>query len=277
MRELIKRRPLLSFVVLAYALTWLVAAPNLLAHRGLLDIPKADWLEPIAAFGPFVAALLVTASVYGRAGVMSVIDGLQHWRVGCGPFAFAALSPVVLLGVAGILVALSGRPIMAIDGSGVLGALSSGNVLDLVLISALIQALGEEPGWRGFMYAHLRRLRGPLRSALLLFPVWLLWHLPFFLSRTEFGLAQAAGFSVGILSAAIWLALIWEASRSILMAVIWHTMVNICRGIAAASSPSLFLVFSNLVLIGAVLIVFYWLVQARYRRSAVADNPPWLP
>ncbi len=270
MRELVRQRPLLSFIFLAYAFTWLVAAPNLLSIRGILPLPDLGWLEPIAAFGPFVAALLVTGSVHGRAGAATIIQGLQHWRVGWGPFALAALSPVVLLGLAGSLLVFLGRPILDSDGPGFAEVLRWENVLDLVLVSACIQALGEEPGWRGFLHAQLRRLRGPLVAALLLFPVWLLWHLPFFLSRTEFGLAQAAGFSIGILSAAIWLALVWESSQSILMAVIWHAVVNICRGIAAASSTGMFLAYSNLVLIGALLIALYWLW--RYRRSVAETH-----
>jgi membrane protease YdiL (CAAX protease family) len=41
--------------------------------------------------------------------------------------------------------------------------------------------LGEEPGWRGFALPRLQRLRGPLVGNLILGPLHVFWHLPYFL------------------------------------------------------------------------------------------------
>lgn len=259
----IKRRPLLAYGLLAYGFTWSIAMPQLLARRGLIDAPDLHWLEPLAAFGPFVAGMLVARALDGREGPRRILRSLVHWRVGWGPALLAILSPVVLL-----LLAIGGvaaGPGIDVDaGRPQLQALSTGaGLLQLFVVGALIQAWGEEPGWRGFMLPRLREARGPLAASLILFPVWLLWHLPFFLSRPEFGLPQWLGFSAGILSAAIWLTLVWDATGSVLMALLWHAIVNICRGIALALSPTLFLAISNSVLIGALLIVAYWFWRGR--------------
>jgi hypothetical protein len=68
---------------------------------------------------------------------------------------------------------------------------------------------------------------------------------------------------MGVLSAAVWLTFIWEYTRSSLLAVAWHTTVNIARGIALAISTPLFLAMSTLVLGGAVVIAVGWLRVSR--------------
>ena len=135
--------------------------------------------------------------------------------------------------------------------------------IDLFVVTGLVQGLGEEPGWRGFALARLRERFGPLAATLCLFPVWLLWHVPMFLSRPEFGLMQWIGFSLGILSAAIWLTLIWDATQSLLLVVIWHAFINVHRSMALAVSTPLFLAMGKVVLLGAVIIIFYWLFKRR--------------
>jgi membrane protease YdiL (CAAX protease family) len=262
MQSFTRRHPLLSFYLLAYAFTWAVAAPLLAARRGLIAAHPPEWLEPVAAFGPFIAAMLVARAVEGRAGTVRILRSLGHWRVGVGPLTLAVMSPVVLLGLAYFVVSLLGTPIDA-DGNRLAELATAAGLVDLVLISAVIQSWGEEPGWRGFALPRLRERFGPLGASVVLWPVWLCWHLPFFLSRPEFGLMQWIAFSVGILSAAIWLTLVWEATGSVLMALAWHAMVNICRGLALAMSTAMFLAVSNAVLIGAVVIAIYWLIRGR--------------
>jgi len=275
----VRKRPLVAYGLLAYGFTWTIAAPRLLAGRGLIDAPHLHWLEPLAAFGPFVAGMLVARALDGREGPRRILRSLVHWRVGWGPASLACLSPVVLLLLALAGVAIAGGLQIDAEREQWLRLSTTAGMAQLVLVGALIQAWGEEPGWRGFMLPRLRAIRGPPMASLILFPIWLFWHLPFFLSRPEFGLAQWLGFSVGILSASIWLTLVWEATGSALMAVFWHAMVNICRGIALAMSPTLFLAISNSVLIGALAIVVYWVWRRRRERAAgdqqaVRAEPP---
>jgi membrane protease YdiL (CAAX protease family) len=264
MPALIRRFPLLSFYGLAYAITWTLAMPLLLARRGFIEADPSELLEPLAAFGPFIAAMLVARVLNGRAGPGQILVSLKHWRVGTGWFLFACLSPVVLLGLTLLVNALAGGGESA-DSPRMTELLSVAGLLDLILVGGILQSWGEEPGWRGFATPTLRARLGPLAATLALWPVWLCWHLPFFLSRPEFGWPQWIGFSVGILSAAIWLTLIWDKTRSVLMCIGWHAVVNICRGFALALSSLAFLVISNLVLAGALIIIAYWFWSGRRR------------
>jgi membrane protease YdiL (CAAX protease family) len=255
-----KSRPVLLFLLIAYGWTWLVALPLLAQRRGWLALGLPEAWEGLAAFGPLIGALVVARSA---GGARLIVAGLRHWRVGTRWLLFCCLSPFVLLAIAALAVRTgTGEwPDTAALGSGELATLAG--VLDLVVIAGLAQGLGEEPGWRGWLLPRLRQRYRPLAATLVLFPLWLFWHLPAFLGRPEFGVAQFAAFSMGILAAAIWLTFIWEGTGSILMAVGWHALINVTRGIALATSMPLFLAMSTMVLLGAVVIAVWWLMPGR--------------
>jgi membrane protease YdiL (CAAX protease family) len=177
---------------------------------------------------------------------------------------------VAFLVLAGVLTTVqSGQPPSLADlAGGRLGTLHA--VVDLVLVGAILQSLGEEPGWRGYLLPKMRERFRRLPATLLLFPVWWLWHLPFFLGRPEFGLPQFLGFGLGILSASVWLTFLWERTQSALAAVVWHAVLNVTRGVALGFSTPMFLAYGMVVTVGAVGIVAWWLVRRRGERAQSA-------
>jgi len=260
LRNFVRSHSLLAFFSLAYAFTWVFALPVTLSERGWVSWHAPEQLEWVAAFGPFAAAMFVARVRDGRAGTVALLAGFNRVDVHPNWMLFTVFSPFLLLmlAIAGLAITGAG-PEFAPDGVARLA--TAAGLFDLVVVTGLIQGVGEEPGWRGFALPRLRERHGALKSTLLLFPVWLFWHLPFFLSRPEFGIAQFAGFGLGILSAAIWLTLIWDATQSLLLAVLWHAFVNIARGIALLLSMPVFLAMTTGVLLGAVIIVIYWLLK----------------
>jgi hypothetical protein len=76
---------LLSFFVLAFARSWITWLPAAAASRGPLVWPVPPELSRMAgAFGPAVAALLVTIAVGGGAGLRGLLGRIRIWRVGLG-------------------------------------------------------------------------------------------------------------------------------------------------------------------------------------------------
>ncbi len=75
-RGWIKRHPVASFFVLAYAITWLVWLPDILGYRG--DLGQV--LSMIAQFGPALAALFLTC--YTGAPIYDWAGRILCWRVG---------------------------------------------------------------------------------------------------------------------------------------------------------------------------------------------------
>jgi membrane protease YdiL (CAAX protease family) len=257
----IRKYPLLSYTVVAYLWTWLTILPLLLQKRGLADFGLPDAWEAIGAFGPFIAAWLVLRCAEGQAGLAAFWQGLRRWPLGGAGWALTLLSPLAFLGLAVLLAGLQtgALPSWQALATGRLGSLHE--VLDLVLVAALLQALGEEPGWRGYLLPRLLDRFRVLPATLLIFPVWWLWHLPFFLSRPAFGLAQFFGFGFGILCASIWLSFLHQWTRSTCAAVVWHAVLNISRGVALGFSTGMFLAYGMVVAAGAAVIVGWWILR----------------
>jgi len=157
--NVVKRYPLVTFLVLAYALSW--------------------WSVPLAGFplpyGPMLAAIIVLAFSAGKAGLKGLFRQATYWRVGwiwylIAPgiviaFSAGALGLNLLLGAP---LAPSYEPV-----SGVI-------LLEAALVSLLF-GMWEEPGWTGYALPRLRAGRSLLLATLMLAVFRTLWHLPLFL------------------------------------------------------------------------------------------------
>ena len=163
----VKRHPIITFFVLAYALSWL-AWP--MWAWGLYPI------APVFSFAPFLAALLVLAITHGKSGIGGLLRRMVRWRVGLGWYAVALLLPAVLaLAATGLNVVLGAQAPSAADLGGWTGLLPG------FAIALLIPGLGgawEEPGWRGFALPRLQTGRSALFAALILGVLIALWHVP---------------------------------------------------------------------------------------------------
>lgn len=255
------RMPVLSFVLLSYGFTITWMLPLGLSNHGLISLHVPEAWEAGAAFGPFLAAWLVLRSM-GSGELAEFRQGFGRWQLGRFNWLLVLGSPLAFLAVA--VAATGGEITMA-----AWARLSLIQILDLVVIASVLQSLGEEPGWRGFLLPRLRARFGPLAATFALYPIWLFWHLPMVLSRPDFTLGQFAGFALGILSAAVWLTLIFERTRSILAAIVWHALLNITRGAALAVSTQAFLSYGLAVTVSAVAAgIWLW----RRPKPAVTQN-----
>jgi uncharacterized protein len=164
--SLVKRHPLITFFVLAYALTWL-AWP-----LWALDF----YPNPVFSFAPFLAALVVLAITHGKSGVGGLLRRMVRWRVGLRWYAVALLLPIGLALAATLLNVLLGAQAPS---SVELGGWTS--VVATFAIVLLIPGMGgawEEPGWRGYALPRLQVGRSALIASLILGVLIAGWHLP---------------------------------------------------------------------------------------------------
>jgi uncharacterized protein len=169
----------LKYFVLAFAFTWTLWLPAVLEARGLIS-PLPVPAQAIGAFGPLVAAAVVTAQEGGRAGLHSLLRRIVRWRVAPVWYGVALLGPLTL-GSMALHVALGGQP----PGLGALiGALPM--VLIIFVYMMIFVALGEEVGWRGYALPALQARYSALLSSVILGVMWVLWHLPLFFNPDTF-------------------------------------------------------------------------------------------
>jgi uncharacterized protein len=170
--QTLRARPLVSFFVLAYGVTWLLWSPLLIAGVPAFSATThtPSWYAlPGVAVGVTGTAFFMTAITQGRAGVRRLLQRLVCWRVGLRWYLVA----VLLIPVGQLLVT---------------AALVSPDALRALTPSALAHypaayaahfvfgPLFEEAGWRGFALPRMQHRYGPMRATLLLGLLWAGWH-----------------------------------------------------------------------------------------------------
>ena len=259
--------PLACFVAVAYAISWGWTFPLVAAG----DVVKTGvgWPTSVPALaGPVLAALLVTAVVWGRAGLRDLLVRVARWRMPLRWWA-ATLSPLAFLGVA-LLVASAANKLPRGSDFGRYSGLPAVGFVAVWLI-VIVLTFGEETGWRGFALPLLQCRYGALAAALLLTPIWALWHLPFFFTVAtyrNFPLPGYVGFVFGLACGSIVLTWLYNGTGgSVLACAVWHGLYNLATGTAAATG-TIQAVTSAFVYTQAVVLV---VLELRARRRGKAS------
>src|SRR5215208_7892694 len=103
MSILIKRHSVISFFIIAYAVSWSFEIPLALFQQGIIPVQIPMWLHYFAALGPLTAVLIMTSLTQGRSGFRHLVGRIFKWRVGIRYYAFTILVPVGLFAFACIL------------------------------------------------------------------------------------------------------------------------------------------------------------------------------
>jgi uncharacterized protein len=203
MTTLIKRNPLVSYFILAYAFAWILV---------LLAVKVSMGFAFLALFGPAVAALIVTRVTEGRAGVKRLLAKVVQWRVGWAWYIVAIGLPFVLAVVVWWLAGTPSRPVQPL-------------ALTLTLAALVI---GEELGWRGFALPRLQERFSPLTSSLILGALWAAWHLPnAFIPGLSHYFSAFPQFLLYVVAMTILFTWLFNSTKgSVLIAWIFHAAIN---------------------------------------------------
>ncbi|MBN2549905.1 MAG: CPBP family intramembrane metalloprotease [Anaerolineales bacterium] len=238
------------YFILAYLLSWLVFIPLALQGQGLISGLPA-WLHMLGAFGPLLAAFIVTLAAHGWAGLRGLLRRMVLWRIGL-IWWLAALSPLLVY-----LVVVSVIGIFSGDWSGLSRFGQVSEIPGLPwwagwLVWILTYALGEETGWRGFALPRLQKSYSARRATLILGGFWAAWHIPTFFYNYEMTVVGLILFTVGILSGAVLLTWLYNSTGGSLLAVIiWHGTYNA----AVASGGALVSALVSMAVILAAIVI----------------------
>jgi hypothetical protein len=204
---MVRRWPVATYFVLAYALTW--------AFLPLLRFSPVFGL--VALLAPATAALIVAGASEGRAAVALLVRRVGIWRVGPRYYLVALLLPPAI----GYLVATAAS------------TLAGGSQVHLGPISALTWVIfplivGEELGWRGYAQPTLALRYPPVAAALIVGFLWGFWHLPTFfmdgLPQRQMPFPAFLLFTLAFSVVAAWL--LRRTRGSVLMAMLMHGSFN---------------------------------------------------
>ncbi|HEU5484602.1 MAG TPA: type II CAAX endopeptidase family protein [Microlunatus sp.] len=250
-----RKFPVLSFVVLAYLLTWWVYP--LMRYTPLIGM--------LGLFGPALAAIIVTALTGGRSGVHVLLRRTVHWRIPLPWYLVAIGLPAALSLAAACSAVVLGPSALRV------GTLS---VFDLVLA---VLVVGEELGWRGYALPKLLERFSPVLASVILGVIWGLWHLPTFFipGAPQYGQPLIA---FVILTVSYSIMLTWLFSHtagSVLIATLCHGAINVSQGFFLAGiEPAARYWWLALVYSCAALVIAVVLPSTRGHSPQAAERPP---
>jgi membrane protease YdiL (CAAX protease family) len=265
--SVVQRHPLITFFMLAYAISW-----------AFLPIEALRFLPA----GPFIAALIVIPITQGWAGLRELGSRMIRWRVRWYWYALAIGLPLaVVMLSAGLNVALGASAPSLVQYSSLTSVLM---VFAVRLVNPGDGALGEEPGWRGFALPGLQSTLSPLVSTLILGVLVTGWHVPL-LFLEEGGLQPSflVGFLLGTVAVTFWYSWLFNhTGGSVLITLIAHatqgtiTIGGLWSAGADLAQASLLMgLVASAVAIG--LVVFdrkVWRAPAPEPATTVPSTPP---
>ena len=171
MKECIKRRPALSFSLFTVVWTWIVMAAIIVLVP--VDPTEGPQFVHVALVffvaSPSVFGFLFARIVDGKGGVRKLLSRAGRWRVHPIWYAVSLLFIPATIAIGVLIRGMLGADLSQLD---VLGQLA------FALPIALLAAVMEEFGWRGFLLPRLLKQGSALRAALIVGAVWALWHAP---------------------------------------------------------------------------------------------------
>ena len=224
----VKRHPIITFFVLAYALSWIIESPLVfLGDSVTAGNPPGLFLVILASNVPSFLGIVLTGVVLGRGAIRKLLGRLLPWRVNPLWYLVVFLGPVALTaGVVG-LNALVGGPALS------LGMPLLGVAIFLGISIFPGSALGEEIGWRGYVLPRLQTRMSALSASASLAPIWALWHMPLWVAGWLQGdpfktPSIYAGFVVSAFATSVLLTWVYNSTGgNLLMVVLLHATINL--------------------------------------------------
>jgi len=253
--SVVKQHPLITFFVLAYALSWILESPLVFLRDSVTDT-QGLILVILASNVPSALAIVLTAIVLGGGALRKLLGRLLIWRVDLCWYLVVVLGPVAL---AGGMVALNT----------LLGGPAPGLGMPLLAVVSMLafsifpgSALGEEIGWRGYALPRLQAGRSALGASLILGVLWGLWHLPLWLTgapgRTPI---LYAAFVVSTISLSVILTWVYNSTGgNLLKVVLLHATFNLpmtlaIDGLGSRATVPLLLYWGLLVAAAIVVVI----------------------
>jgi membrane protease YdiL (CAAX protease family) len=219
-----RSRRALVFLIAAFAISW-IAWGTLVVLARAQATAYGQWpfmtLYVLGGLGPTMAAYIAVCLTTSQAPLSEFHQRLLRWRVSL-PWYGVALGLPIMLGFMGIGVAVALRP--AISG---LLTIKPWSAFPLLFAMMIIGGGLEEFGWRGITQEEWGQAMGQGRAALLIGPIWAVWHLPLFLlpGVSQYH-AHFALFLVGVIGNALLFGWLYSRTHSILLCVFMHAATN---------------------------------------------------
>lgn len=217
-----ERRGSLVFVAVAFGLVVLLCVPamaGLDANYLVIATPIAQWIPALA--------VLLAVGVRRRRESLSVTWRMRPVR-GTPTRSVIGLVTAAILMVPAIHVSL-GIGLGLVEWTPVPDMFSIVPLILPIALLALLSAIGEEVGWRGYLWTRIRHRTGFWVTAFVIGLIWSAWHLPVLLVygvQDDIAWRNVAATAVDLVAASFVLGAGRELSGTVWPAAWGHALVN---------------------------------------------------
>ena len=256
-RRQINARPNGAFFVLAFAISWALMSPAVIAGD-LEGVPAAIFF--VGVFGPAIAAAIVTRATGGS--VREWLRGIVRFRMPVRVYLAAVGFPISLALAASAGFVLAGESLdLALAGE------RAAAFVPVFIYCLLLNGGPEELGWRGFALPGLERKHSPVLATVILGGLWGLWHLPLLRIEDNAGhdLATLPMIAIllwtlaGFVAYSFVYTYAWNRTRSVVTCMVLHAAFNAANGLLILR-PDSELTGSTYVTLSLILTGLLWLV-----------------
>jgi uncharacterized protein len=220
------RKQAISFYLLTLVLSWGYWV-TLLWHGVKVDSSSVAHFPGL--LGPMLAAIVVTSLFGGRDAIRELFKRMFWLGPNWVYKLLLALSPLGIGAIAFILIDTLGKPFPPLAAFANLPGLLLNWPMTLLAV-LIVNGLGEETGWRGFLTEHLLLKYHRFHATLIVAVLWAFWHLP--LVWLNSGMAAMVGpmmfgWFFALVCGAFVLTMVYLATgHSILCVALWHVTFN---------------------------------------------------
>lgn len=219
--NIIKRNPVLFFILLAIVITYLIGIGTYILLVSL-GVTNGLLNEFLMKFGPSLAGVIMIMTLSGKTGLKELFRSCINWRINAGWYLFALFLPVII--TAGVLL-FSGyqSAFKSID----IYRASEVFFYQLLIAVFLGGGLGEELGWRGFLFPELHKKYAVFISGVLTGVAWFAWHIPAYLFFNKGAEDPILPFLIICISiSVIFSKLYFYTNRSLIIPIVLHASLN---------------------------------------------------
>ncbi|UII80409.1 CPBP family intramembrane glutamic endopeptidase [Flagellimonas sp. CMM7] len=268
-----KKKPILyKYFALTFIISWSLWSPFYFSQE-----ISEFWVLP-GAWGPTIAALILTYLNRGKAGIAELLRKLLKWKASFKYYIFSIFG-VLLIGIITVLIhKTTGGEFpdskIVLEGMG----LSEGQIGLAIMLSPiffLINTLlggpiAEELGWRGYAQEMMQRKFTPNISGLLIGFLWSIWHLPLivFLPKAVGHMPVLAYIPLMTAMGVIFSWLYNRTKGSVLFAILLHGGMNFTHGFLGSNALS----DSNFLMIQVTLIVVVAILLSQWNKTKFSSG-----
>jgi membrane protease YdiL (CAAX protease family) len=224
------KKKIITFILISYGISWTIWLPNVLSHNFNVGWGHSDWLHLLGGLGPFLGAITTTFIFDGTQGIkeffknkLFTLPKTKWLLIGLGMPIIFFLIPFLFLGI-------FKNEWLDFLQLGLNSKLPFTNPLFIWFLWCFFYGVGEESGWRGFLFPEITKQYKASISTLYVALIWALWHLPIFFYDKDFismGVGGTIGWLVGLIFGSLLLGwLVKQSKWNLLPVILWHGTFN---------------------------------------------------